>query len=184
MNTIISLFRGQHRSKDRFIRLLRPHVEAMYRMAYRWTKNQHNAEDLVQEVLTRLASRLDELEAVDKLRPWLLKVLYREFVDQHRKQSRRLEVVESELSSCSGDGDTQQSILEYSTEPGIEQRYSIEQQVELALASLDDDQSDVLLLHDAEGYTDSETAEILAISKGTVKSRLHRARKKIKKILS
>lgn len=186
LSSIVSLFSRQKRSKDQFIAVLRPHVDLMYRMAWRWTNDQQQAEDLVQEVLIKLSSRVDEIAGLDQPRPWLIKVLYRQFVDQHRRQSRRLEVVETDLEAPAENSESegQNSLLEVPATQDPSLQLADAQQLQLALAQLDPEQKDVVLLHDAEGYSDSETAEILGISKGTVKSRLHRARKKLKKILS
>src|SRR5690606_33127415 len=57
------------------------------------------------------------------------------------------------------------------------------QQLHVAIQQLDEDQRQVVLLHDVEGYTALEASQILGESPGTIKSRLHRARKKLKKFL-
>ena len=69
-----------------FERLLRPHVPALYRSAYRWTGAVDRAEDLVQQLLVRLFPRLTELRALEQVRPWALRVMYRIFVDQVRRE--------------------------------------------------------------------------------------------------
>lgn len=188
MNTIAGLFNRQDRSKDKFITVLRPHVDIMYRMAYRWTGEKSAAEDLVQDVLVKLTGKVDEIAALDNPRPWLLKVVYRQFVDSHRRQKRRLELVSSDLGVAQSedeDGPGERS-LEATTPEGQNPAIAVGniQALQHALSQLEPGQRDVILLHDAEGYSDSETAKILDISKGTVKSRLHRARHKLKKILA
>ena len=60
---------------------MQPHLEAMYRFAYRLAGQQQDAEDLVQDVVLKLYPRLSELESVEQLRPWLNRVLYRHFID-------------------------------------------------------------------------------------------------------
>jgi RNA polymerase sigma-70 factor (ECF subfamily) len=67
-----------------FERLMREHVPALYRSAYRWTGAVDRAEDLVQQLLVRLFPRLPELRELDRLRPWALRVMYRIFVDLAR----------------------------------------------------------------------------------------------------
>src|SRR5688572_4698758 len=77
-------------SRDRrgadFDRLLREHIPALYRQAYRWTGAADRAEDLVQDLMVRLYPRLDELRGLDQVKPWALRVMYRIFVDQLRRQ--------------------------------------------------------------------------------------------------
>jgi RNA polymerase sigma-70 factor (ECF subfamily) len=69
-----------------FARLLRDHVPAFYRAAYRWTGAVDRAEDLVQQLLLRLYPRLAELRELDQIRPWALRVMYRIFIDQLRRE--------------------------------------------------------------------------------------------------
>ena len=58
----------QSKSK-RFEALVRPHLRALYSFAYRLTGSQHDAEDLVQDVVTKLVPKVDELERVEDLKP-------------------------------------------------------------------------------------------------------------------
>ena len=69
-----------------FDHLLREHVPALYRAAYAWAGAFHRAQDLVQELLVRLYPKLDELRGLDRIRPWALRVMYRIFVDQVRRE--------------------------------------------------------------------------------------------------
>lgn len=164
--------------EQRFVLLLRPHLELMYRMAYRWTQSREDAEDLVQDVLLKLLDRVEEIEALDAPRPWLIRVLYRRYVDLYRR--RRSSPVKdpgwrADLRTLEEQaGDDNAAVMQ------LELRQSLLR----ALETLDENQRDVILLHDAEGYTALETAEILDISVGTVKSRLHRARQHLKKVLA
>ena len=176
MAAIIKLFRSRPSRKDRFHELLRPHVELMYRMAYRWTQSQTDAEDLVQDILTRLATRVDELEQVESLRPWLLRVLYNRYVDLYRRNRN------SPVEENHWDADTHP--VDHAVDNRDDFARSDDQRVLLdALEHLEDDHRDVVLLHDMEGYTAPEVADIMQISVGTVKSRLHRARARLRDYL-
>lgn len=180
MTAITRLFRGRSDGRDEFIAVLRPHIDLMYRMAYRWTQCRHDAEDLVQDVLVRLTARRNELRHVEQLRPWLIKVLYRRYVDLYRRQQCSPLVPESELEQQAFDN----PIPVLTERIDIPQRIDLQQTLLAALATLDDEQRDTLLLHDVEGYTALEVAEILEINVGTVKSRVHRARNHLKKLLA
>ncbi len=68
-----------------FEALLMPQLAQLHRLAYHYTGQQCDAEDLVQELLLKLYPRLKELQRVKKLRPWLAKALYRLFVDRCRQ---------------------------------------------------------------------------------------------------
>lgn len=176
--TLMQFFRGATATEDRFTALVRPHLRLMYRMAYRWTQDRSEAEDLVQDVLTRLFPKTEELEAVDKLGPWLVKVLYRRYVDLYRR--RVSSPIDESISWEADDTFFQERLLE---ERNRYHQLDLQRALNRALALLDDGWRDVVLLHDVEGYTALEVAEILEINVGTVKSRLHRARKKLKAAL-
>ncbi len=185
MNNVFRLFSSKAQDKETFVVLLRPHIEVMYRMAYRWTRDEHTAEDLLQECLIKLAGRVDELQAINNLRPWLIKVLYRGFVDDYRSRARKPVVLQSELDRQANEGHPELRLVgnTAAATPAMDRQIFLQDAVQHALDSLPEIQQQVVLLHDLEGYTATEVADILALPEGTVKSRLHRARAELKKIL-
>lgn len=178
MAKVTRLFKGRAARDRRFTELVRPHLSVMYRMAYRWAQNPEDAEDLVQETLIRVVDRVDEMEQLDQLRSWLIKILYRSFVDLHRKHSRS---PTQQASEWTADMD----VLEEDGRSDDSDASQLDSRRDLlkALETLNDDQRDVIFLHDTEGYSATEVASILDISPGTVKSRLHRARTYLKHFL-
>ena len=84
---IYKLFKSA-KTDDEFVTLLRPYVEGMYRLAYRFCGAREDAEDLVQDLLVKLYPRLEELRGIDNLQSWLATVLYRQFVDRTRHHNR------------------------------------------------------------------------------------------------
>ena len=68
--------------------LVQPHYEVLYRVAYRLTRSKHDAEDLAQEVCVRAYPRLAQLEQLEQPRGWLLRVMYRLFIDWSRRYER------------------------------------------------------------------------------------------------
>jgi RNA polymerase sigma-70 factor (ECF subfamily) len=161
--------------------LLRPHIELMYRMAWRWTRSEADAEDLVQDVLIKLIDRGEEMAAVEKLRPWLIRIVYHRYVDLYRS---KLNSPLMEQTANEGNADDDDSnpdfFLDVADEHDEIARLHLRDSLQQALDQLETPHRDIIMLHDAEGYSDQETAEILGISIGTVKSRLHRARTKLK----
>ena len=91
--SIIKLFRLRTTPADRFEQLVSPHIGLMYRLAYRLCQNEDDAEEVLQLLMTKLYLKLDELEQVDSLRPWLMRSLYNLYVDSYRKQQRTLAVI-------------------------------------------------------------------------------------------
>ncbi len=161
---------------DTFESLVAPHVEQLYRLAYRYTGNQADAEDLVQDLLVKLFPRLDELRKVEQLRPWLAKSLYYLYVDRYRARKR--------------------NPVEFGHDHQAEESHDIHRHGELtpsrqdtirdlqrAIDQLGDDHRILIMMHDVESYTLAELEKILDTPVGTLKSRLHRGRAKLRKIL-
>lgn len=164
-----------------FNRVVEPHLSALYRSGYRLTRNVADAEDLVQDVCVRAYSRLTELEQMENPRAWLLCIQYRLFVDMTR-QRRSASFATS--STC----ESEDALLEMSSpEPGPEEQADSafgEARLERAWQYLDRVQQALLALHDIEGYSLAELVEITGITEGTLKSRLHRARVRLGRLLS
>ena len=91
---------GGNARADRFAELVLPHVSALHRAAYRLLRNADDAEDAVQDVLTKLFPKVDTLEAIDALRPWLLRVLRRHCIDVLRRRGFGEELLAARQKLC------------------------------------------------------------------------------------
>ena len=165
-----------------FADLLRPHMDRLYRLAYRLTGAKSDAEDLLQDVLLKLYERRDELSSISDLSPWLGRVLYNRFIDDARKLARkRLTAIDPDslgpsAIDCECDCEAGQPDVIAESEFAITL-------VKEALAALSIEHRTVLLMHDADGYKLHEIQSITGISLGTLKSRLHRARARLRGLL-
>jgi RNA polymerase sigma-70 factor (ECF subfamily) len=171
--TVIS---GGKSEADRFEALIGQHYPLLFRTAYRFTRSVHDAEDLVQEVCIRAYPRLDELETLDQPHSWLLCVMRRLFIDQLRRFERThvdsLELHDSDAFASDAPGPADEADSELRA-----------QRLDRAWRELDRDQRSLLALHDVEGYSLAELMEMTGLKEGTLKSRLHRARLKLGKLL-
>lgn len=163
-----------------FDALVRPHINYLYRVAYRFCGNKDDAEDLVQDLMVKLYPRRAEMAGVEKLRPWLTTTLYRMFIDGTRRKARSpIELVEDEHSfyeTMEGDG------VERPDESlGREQQM---ERLQAAFERLNDDHRTLITLHDIEGYKLTELEAMLEVPVGTLKSRIHRARARMRELLS
>ncbi len=86
---IINIWPFRKDSHAQFEKLVSPHFNNLYKLAYRLTGQRDNAEDLVQDLLLKIYPRLEEMQGIDKLAAWLSRVLYRLFIDQYRQQQRQ-----------------------------------------------------------------------------------------------
>jgi RNA polymerase sigma-70 factor (ECF subfamily) len=175
-------FRRTRVAASKFEDLLRPHVEHLYRLAWRFTGSVADAEDLVQDVLLKLYPRTRELSDIEQLRPWLVRVLYHQYVDFVRQQARS--PITDPAPSSEGDGDPLDGLP--AVQDGPEEHAERGQWHECILRALDQlnpDQRAVVTMHDIEGYSLEELETILETPIGTLKSRLHRARHRLRALL-
>lgn len=171
MSSTTAVFRAPHVDESRFCELLRPHIELMYRLAWSWTRSTPDAEDLVQDVLIKLAESPDQLESIRELKPWLIKVMHNRYIDlcRHNQAAPFDHTPLDELSVPDRTSDLE--------------NFSIREDIESSLEKLSSEQRDTVILHDVQGRSETEVAAILGSSVGTIKSRLHRARRKIRDII-
>jgi RNA polymerase sigma-70 factor (ECF subfamily) len=164
---------------SKFEELVHPHINYLYRLAFRFCGNQEDAEDLIQDLLIKLYPRQAELEKVEKLRPWMTTALYRMFVDDYRKKARSpVELIDDETAfyeTTVSDGFTPDLTL------AEDQRIN---QLQAAFNRLSEDHRILITLHDIEGYRLVEIESMLGTPIGTLKSRIHRARAKMRDMLS
>lgn len=170
--------------QDHFSQLVRPHLAGLYRLACRFTGRQHEAEDLLQELLTRLYARAERLDRVESLRPWLARALYNLYVDERRHLTR------SPLGHLDPSSPGDAESIDCTARPALDTDLNVSTEMErmrqhLAelVGKLPQEQREVLILHDVEGYELHESAEILGVAVGTVKSRLHRGRERLRQWL-
>ncbi|MEM6512288.1 MAG: RNA polymerase sigma factor [Pseudomonadota bacterium] len=163
-----------------FEQVTRPHFDRLYRLAWRLTGGRVEAEDLFQEVLIKAYAKLDHLVDIDQPGAWLARVMTNLFIDQQRrfKRQRLGTVAEGELH-----GDGFASIAGDLDPVADKVRYDRLRRLDTALQQLSDDHRLVVLLHDTEGYTLEEIHAMTGTPVGTCKSRLHRARQRLKEIL-
>ena len=167
-------------SSQVFDSLVRPHFDRLYRLAWRLTGSKHEAEDLFQEVLIKAFAKIDDLVDIDEPGPWLARVMYNLFVDQHRRFTRqRMQVVGEGQLSGHGLAD-----LADPAQPHLDhERFERLERLHEAIGQLSEEHRVVVLLHDTEGYKLEEIQELTGTPVGTIKSRLHRARARLRQIL-
>lgn len=172
---------SDHNRSATFERLIRPHMEWLYRFAYRLTGSKPEAEDLFQDVLVKLYGKLDDLVNIEEPGSWSSKVMYNHFIDDRRRFSRQrlVSVDEGQLPP----GGIEATPGADNPEQDAERRDDIIR-LDQALAALSEEHRMVVLLHDTEGYTLKEIQGLTGDPIGTLKSRLHRARARLREMLS
>jgi RNA polymerase sigma-70 factor (ECF subfamily) len=168
--------------------LMRGHVRPLYRYAYRWTGDVDEAEDLVQEALTRLYSEMPRLAGIERIRPWAARVMYRIFVDRLRR-AKRSPVTFVGRSGTTGvllaDDDESSEAGDETWDPvALTEREFERERIIAVWGRLHEQHRVVLSLHEIEGYSLDEVAHIIEAPVGTAKSRLNRARRHLRELLT
>jgi RNA polymerase sigma-70 factor (ECF subfamily) len=152
--------------------LVRTYHDRVYRFGLRACRDGFDADDAVQEAFSKLARRPDVMADPGVL-SWLMSVvrntcmrLLRPFLRERRSLGERAELEEVPSSELAPD-----VALE---------RFRLVHAVHEAIAALEPEAREVLLLRDVEGLTSEEAASALGIGEGAMKSRLHRARSAVR----
>lgn len=160
-----------------------PHMDALYRTALRMTKNQSDAEDLVQETMVKAYRFWDKFEPGSNCRAWLFKIMTNIFINEYRSKSRTPVSVNMDDID---DNFLYGQLASLSPEKNPEEQLFakiFDDDVKKAIEELPDDFRLVVVLSFLEDFSYQEIADIVDLQLGTVKSRLHRGRKLLQKKL-
>ncbi len=157
--------------EEAFERLIKRHQTKVQRLLLRITGRSEDAEDILQDVFIAVYEKLDQFEGKAAFSTWLYRIAVNAALMRMRSRSRREEVpLESiPLERDIHEGEQDRAYDHLVTEQSLER-------IEKALGPLPYDFKTVFILRDIEGFSNSETAEIMDLSVPAVKSRLHRAR--------
>lgn len=158
-----------------FNRLVMPEVDVMWRVALSLTRNRADAEDLVQESLLRAYRAIDGFDGRYP-RAWLLTILRNTERNRHRRRRPEL-LSDPEIAEERGPATDADAV-----ERRAEDR-EFDRAVTAALEELPEGFRRVVELVDVDGLTYQEAADVLEVPLGTVMSRLHRARRRIRDLL-
>ena len=178
---------GQDEQAEIFTRLVEPHFDRLFRLAYRLTGTRNDAEDLLQDVLTRLYEQRQALPEVKELKPWLSRVLYNRFIDTTRATQRRPLTLVGDGAAAEQIAAEQAAVAQNGPDGAdpatLDRAARRTARLEQALSQLSRDHRTLVLMHDAEGYTLPEIADLTGTPTGTLKSRLSRARARLRDLL-
>ena len=159
--------------------------DAVYSVALRYMRRPDLADDVTQDAFLRAYDALDTFrnEEGRGFKSWLLRIASNRALDVLRYEGRR------PASSLDAALESEESNWEpaESSEEGparLSEQAALRQYLESALGDLPDDQRLAVILFDIEGYSYEEIAEISGVAVGTVKSRLHRGRTRLRDILN
>jgi RNA polymerase sigma-70 factor, ECF subfamily len=152
-----------------------PHLDALYRVALRFTADPSQAEDLVQDTMLKAYRAWKQYRPGTNAKGWLLTILRNTFINDYRR--RRHEPIAMDLEGIEPYA-LDRSMQEADPE-GTFFSQIVDDKVLQAIDALPTEFREVLVLSDVEGMRYAEIAETLQIPVGTVKSRLFRARRQL-----
>lgn len=151
--------------------LLEKEIPRLRRYAFALTRNVSRADDLVQDTLVRAIAKQHYWQDGTNLRAWLFTIMHNQNVNVVRRSTREGTAVEVDDAG---------PFLAAPSEPAAELSL---RDLDRALARISDEQRQIILLVGLEGNSYEETAAILNIPVGTVRSRLSRGRESLRNLL-
>jgi len=152
------------------------HRVRVYSIALRMTGNAADAEDITQESFLRLFLRIGSFRGEAMFTTWLYRLVVNEVKMHFRYRSKRPEVQTSDGEMPEGD----MRFVRHAYSHQVIDRLAIEK----AVQSLPLGYRTAFVQHDFEGYKHKESAHLLGYTDGTSKSQLHRARVRLRELLS
>lgn len=150
-------------NKHAFKKLYDSYADYAHRTAYGITKNKHDASDIVQETFIKVFRNADSFDITKSFKPWFYQILVNEARRFIKKQSRQAITVEKEET------------LDF-----FHQTKEKNDDLAIALEQLDEGDRTVLILKYINGFKEKEIAEMLELNVNTLKSRLYKARQRLK----
>ena len=155
-----------------FGQLVTRHERTLYRLALRLTPGAPEAEDALQEALLAAWRFAPGFRGDAAVRTWLVQILVHACRQRARRKMTQMET--------DAPGEAQDLETPHAGPESVAAARQLGRALEKALATLEPEAREVLLLRDVEGLKGEEVAEVLQISLAAMKSRLHRARLELK----
>lgn len=168
------------------------HSDSLYSVAKRLTRNSTDAEDLVADAVIKAWSAITTLEDRARFRPWIFRIVHNCFISNYRKKSVRPTEVTYEESTNSNDNEEVANLLCRQPDEFLHWWANPERQfannllgddIIEAIEKLPESFRLTVVLINVEGLSYDETAEVLGVPTGTVRSRMRRGRTLLQKAL-
>src|SRR5215831_16557100 len=180
----MAILKRPYRAREEFEALALAHVDALYSAALRLTKNEGDAEDLVQDTCMRAYRFFDKFERGTNIKAWLFKILTNTFINRYRRRIKERNAVEGTERDAVHERFISRDATDFAANP---EEYFFDRllsdDVLKAIDSLPIDFRLVVILADLQEFSYREISEILNCPVGTVMSRLFRGRKLLQKTL-
>lgn len=171
------------RSKE-FEQLILEHLDMLYAVALRLTRNAADAQDLTQNTLVKALRFHSKFEEGTYIKAWLLTILRNTFINEYRRKVRRPTFVELSGAEPATDGSPDPEVGYQPSEKGATELLELlDDEVKNAIEALPDDFRRAVIMADLEDMSYKEIAQVMDCPLGTVMSRLYRGRKLLRERL-
>ena len=179
-------------TKALFSQGVKANMDSIYALALRLTRNNADAEDLAAESVTKAWAAFHTLDDKKAFRPWLFRILHNCFISNYRKKKcRPVEVIFEEAGNHDDNEEVASVLIQQPDEflnwwANPEREITNElmgDEIITAIEQLPESFRMTIILVNVEGLSYDETAEVLGVSPGTVRSRMNRGRTLLQKAL-
>jgi len=158
-------------------------LPVLYRMAYRYVGDPHDAEDAVQDALLSAFRHLDQFKGTAKMTTWLTSIVTNSALTQLRRRPRQVHISVEEKIGGQQDHSIADTLRDRKPNPEGECiKSDLRLHLRVLVMELSPALRRVIQLRDLDGLTTNEAARLLGLSKSTVKAQLSRARSKLKRL--
>lgn len=174
---ILALFTSEEKKlNEEFEREAVPHMDSLFNFALKMTGDSDDASDLLQETYLKAFRFWDKFEKGTNCKAWLFRIMKNTYINTYRKNTKEPDKVDYEEIENFYENIKPSSTDSAHLEKDIYDNL-LDDELSEAISSLPEDFRTVVILCDIEGYTYDEIADFVDVPVGTVRSRLHRARK-------
>ncbi|MCB0317916.1 MAG: sigma-70 family RNA polymerase sigma factor [Bdellovibrionales bacterium] len=170
--------------KDAFRQLVERYQNRAFTIAFSITKSHEEAEDIVQESFVKAYLSLKKFKGESSFYTWLYRIVYNMSIDATRRKARRGgESLEFDESRDAGEISGQAVVGSVENPQEAYLRNETGNRIQNAINQLSEEHRTVIVLREFDGMSYDEISDVLGISRGTVMSRIHYARKYLQKVL-
>lgn len=162
-----------------FEKIVLQYENKVYNLAYRYTGNEFDARDISQEVFLRVYRFLGQFNEESLFSTWLYRVALNVCKDSLRKKYSKNEMNFSEFEGKDGDYTFDVPDLKYNPENELEQS-ELRREIADGLQKISPEHREILIMRDVVGMAYEDISKVLELEEGTVKSRISRAREKMR----
>ena len=169
-----------------FAELVERYQRKVFSIALGMVKNQEDAMDITQDAFVKVHRYLNDFQGTSSFYTWLYRIVFHLAIDHMRKEARRTYTEYDERIGTQNSSNEKSRFMANRSDLNpskVVGRKELADKIQDAIAELPPYHRAVIIMREIEGLSYTEMAKVLQVSKGTVMSRLHHARQKLRRLL-